>query len=385
MIYRYGDEMMKESRMGMIRKNRIKHHKTRTVVMSVVLVLIFSTFTFLGVRAFLQALPGSTEIAAIDTHVGKPPADQPLPEQILAVETPVVEMPAVETPVVETPVNETPAVETPAVETSVEEAARPETPAEPLPVVETPPVPQEINPDALLKGSNHSIRASEYAYDVDEIKGWMKGTVPYTGQKIAFLTFDDGPTKHTAKILDILKERGVPATFFILGKSLANYNDKSIMNRYITEGHAIGNHSYSHVYDYLYPGKVASADRILQEFNKTLKVMKGILGEGFNTKVFRFPGGSMSWKNADPAKSDLKAMGVKYIDWNCMSGDAEPKSRRPIGNEAIASYVMKTLANNRHPEIAIVLMHDSSALTPEYIGTVIDRLKAEGYHFGIME
>ena len=245
--------------------------------------------------------------------------------------------------------------------------------------------PRKIDFDVLLKGSSYSIRASRYAYDTDEVKGWMKGTIEYHGPKIAFLTFDDGPGIYTPAILDLLKEKKTPATFFILGRSLAKVSDENILHRYIKEGHAIANHSYSHDYSYMYPERIANTERILEEYQKNLNLMKEILGDAFNTTVFRYPGGSGSWINIDASKASLAELGVKYADWNSMSGDAEPKSRRPEGNEALSDYVLATLRNNRHPEVAIVLMHDSLEVTPGYLGLVIDKLRAEGYAFGILK
>lgn len=246
-------------------------------------------------------------------------------------------------------------------------------------------LPKKIDFDGLYKGGNYSIRASRYAYDTDEVKGWMKGTIEHQGPKIAFLTFDDGPTKYTPAILDLLKEKKVPATFFIVGKTLAKASDPNIILRYIREGHAIANHSYSHDYSYMYPGRVVNADRVMEEYQKSLKLMKQILGNDFNTNVFRYPGGSGSWNNVEPSKATLAQQGIKYIDWNSMSGDAEPKSRRPVGSEALSNYVLTTLRNNRHPEIAVVLMHDSLEVTPGYLGLVIDKLRAEGYTFGVLK
>lgn len=245
--------------------------------------------------------------------------------------------------------------------------------------------PRKIDFDVLLKGCSYSIRASRYAYDTDEVKGWIKGTKEYHGPKIAFLTFDDGPGKYTSAILDLLKEKKVPATFFILGRSLAKTGDKNIMLRYVREGHAIANHTYSHDYSYMYPGRGVNADRILEEYQKNLDLMKETLGDDFNTTVFRYPGGSGSWNSIEPSKASLAQHGIKYIDWNSMSGDSEPKGRRPVGIEALSDYVLVTLRNNRHPEVGVVLMHDSLEVTPGYVGLVIDKLRTEGYSFGILK
>ena len=80
--------------------------------------------------------------------------------------------------------------------------------------------------------------------------------------KRAFLTFDDGPSNNTNQILDILKERGIKATFFVLGSNVEK--NPEIVKRMYDEGHFIANHGYSHVYDSIYSSKEA----VLDEFNK---------------------------------------------------------------------------------------------------------------------
>lgn len=246
-------------------------------------------------------------------------------------------------------------------------------------------MPLEINKKDLVKGYNFSLEASKYAYDTAQVKRWTKGEEEYTGQKLAFLTFDDGPNRNTLKVLDILKEREVPGTFFILGKTLNAYENKEDLNRYIDEGHSVAVHSYSHDYGYLYPGRVSRPDRIVEEYEQTLEVMKEIYGEDFYSRVYRFPGGSMSWKNTEAAKDALRELEIEDMDWNSMSGDAEPLSRRPQTTEALGKYVLETLNQNRNTDVAVVLMHDVIDKTPEYLNSVIDNLEAEGFTFGILK
>lgn len=236
----------------------------------------------------------------------------------------------------------------------------------------------------LMPGTNFSIGAGGYAYHTEEVRNWTKGKVLYEGKKIAFLTFDDGPTKITEKVLDILKERNVPGNFFLNGKTVDTIRDKSVFERYIAEGHGIATHSYSHVYGYLYPGKVAQADRHVEEYEKSLSAMKEIFGEEFETRVYRYPGGSGSWKGIAKAHDALKEKGVEYIDWNALSGDAQPAGRRPESPEAMAAYVLETLKESSCSNVAVVLMHDTLSATPGYLGHVIDALEGEGFAFGIL-
>jgi peptidoglycan-N-acetylglucosamine deacetylase len=246
-------------------------------------------------------------------------------------------------------------------------------------------LPRRVDLHQLSPGRNHSMKASRYAYSTEEVRGWIWGGIPYDGEKVAFLTFDDGPVENSYAILDILKRRNVPATFFIPGYVLDEHADKKVLHRYIEEGHAIGIHSYSHVYDKLYPGRSADKDVIMEEFIATRDLMRETLGDTFDSKVFRFPGGSMSWNKIKEAQAKLNKSGIYDMDWNAISGDGEPKSRRPDGAEAMAEHVMYTLEEHWIQDIAVVLMHDTKSITAEYLDQVIDQFIEAGYTFGILE
>jgi len=246
-------------------------------------------------------------------------------------------------------------------------------------------LPGRVDLHQLSPGRNHSINASRYAYSTKDVREWIWGGVPYDGEKIAFLTFDDGPVENSYAVLDLLKRRNVPATFFMPGYVLDEHADKEVLHRYIKEGHAIGIHSYSHVYEKLYPGRTADKDVILEEFIATRDLMRETLGEQFDSKVFRFPGGSMSWNGIKEAQAKLNEAGIYDMDWNALSGDGEPKSRRPDGAEAMAEHVMDTLEEHWIQDIAVVLMHDTKAITAEYLDQVIDQFIEAGYTFGILE
>lgn len=246
-------------------------------------------------------------------------------------------------------------------------------------------LPGTVDLHQVSPGSNHSMSASRYAYSTEKVRGWIWGGVPYEGEKVAFLTFDDGPVETSYAVLDVLKRRNVPATFFIPGYVLNEHANKEVLHRYIKEGHAIGIHSYSHVYEKLYPGRSADKDVIVEEFIATRDLMRETLGDTFDSKVFRFPGGSMSWNGIKEAQTELNKSGIYDMDWNAISGDGEPKSRRPEGAEAMAEHVMFTLNEHWMQDIAVVLMHDTKAITPEYLDQVIDQFIEAGYTFGILE
>lgn len=193
--------------------------------------------------------------------------------------------------------------------------------------------------------------------------------------KIAFLTFDDGPSRNiTPQILDILDRYDVKATFFVLGNLCANNSD--IIYEIVNRGHAIGIHTYSHNYELVY----ANADNFIKELRDTDTVLKKILGEKFQTRLFRFPGGSFLDK-AEPYKEVLKDEGYVYIDWNSLTGDGEALNVAP---EKLLERLKDTVNNKQH---LVVLMHDSSSkqTTVQALPHVIDYLKSQGYEFAILK
>ncbi|WP_071025565.1 polysaccharide deacetylase family protein [Peptoniphilus raoultii] len=239
----------------------------------------------------------------------------------------------------------------------------------------------------LVKGSNHQNMASAYAYNAGEINSYIKNNSYKGNQKIVFLTFDDGPnTNITPKILDVLKENNVHATFFLVGKSI-NKKHYKIMKRILDEGNSIATHSYTHDYKTLYPGRVCDPGAILNEVKATDQRLAEFFGPNFKSSVFRYPGGHMSWENTASADSALKNYGVNWIDWNTLVGDAEVKSQRPTTAEGQVAYVEKNLAKNSNTKIAVVLAHDATGkeLTVESLPEVINYFKSEGYKFGILK
>ncbi|MBQ8526727.1 MAG: polysaccharide deacetylase [Clostridia bacterium] len=195
----------------------------------------------------------------------------------------------------------------------------------------------------------------------------------YDYVKTCYLTFDDGPNPEvTASILDTLKQYNVPATFFVVGKNAVAYPD--LIKRMDAEGHSIGNHSYSHNYDYMYSGD-AEFD---EEMTRCKSAINNILGKTYPNLLYRFPGGSFEvykqyyiW--------NIEAEGYQYVDWTALTGDSE------IQNPD-AEYIMNTLkesTNNGTKEDIVVLLHDAGAkkITAETLPQVIEYLKSKNYVF----
>jgi len=194
-------------------------------------------------------------------------------------------------------------------------------------------------------------------------------------KKIAFLTFDDGPSQNvTPLILKILENYNIKATFFVLG-SLCEKNS-SILKDIKDDGHSIGIHSYSHNSDEL----LKSKDSLFNEIKMTEDVIKQNIGLDFTTRLFRFPGGSFE-NNKTKYINDLNEAGYVSVDWNALTGDSEYSNPKP---EILLEKLKLTTMNK---DKIIVLMHDSSAkeVTAEILPEVIEYLKSNGYEFAILK
>ena len=191
---------------------------------------------------------------------------------------------------------------------------------------------------------------------------------------VIYLTFDDGPTTSiTPKVLDILKEKNVKATFFIL-----NYdeNGEKLVQREITEGHTVGIHGYSHNYKAIYQ----SVDAYMNNITKLQEKIKN--STGYNATITRFPGGSSNTVSRyNPGimtklVKEVPARGYKYFDWNVSSGDAGgTKTSQDVYNN-----VVNGLSKNR---ANVVLMHDFSGNTKTLnaLADIIDYGINNGYTF----
>lgn len=167
------------------------------------------------------------------------------------------------------------------------------------------------------------------------------------------LTFDDGPSVYTSRLLDILKENNVKATFFVLGKSAKV--QKNTLLRTFQEGHQIGNHSWDHK-DLKKLGK----ESIEQQIYDTNDVIKSITG--VSPHVMRPPYGSFNSTVTETAKMPIILWSLDPLDW---------KDRN---SSLITERISKATPKG------IVLAHDIHKTTVESIPAVIKALKAKGYH-----
>jgi peptidoglycan/xylan/chitin deacetylase (PgdA/CDA1 family) len=189
------------------------------------------------------------------------------------------------------------------------------------------------------------------------------------GKRIAYLTFDDGPSNETTPgLLDTLKKENVHATFFVVGKNVKTYPD--LVKREYQEGHTIGNHSYSHDYKYVYSDYEGFIYEVLSDGNE----IKKVLGNDYNIKLFRFPGGSYD-KPTQKFISPLKTLGYKYIDWNTSAGDAAPSG---VTSASIMGNVKKGVSSFNN---VIILMHDIKPTTVKTVPQIIEYLRGMGFEF----
>lgn len=190
-------------------------------------------------------------------------------------------------------------------------------------------------------------------------------------EKVVYLTFDDGPSDRvTPKILDILKEEDVKATFFVIGcnAEIRPY----LLKRQVEEGHAIGVHSYSHIYKEIY----ASPEKLLDDIDKCNDVIEA--ATGFRSNIYRFPGGS---HKLDKSLIDaVVGQGFKFYDWNVSTRDAE--LFQPSADDLFRS----TVAASKDKSEIILLGHDSTdRLTTVYaLKSIIKFYKDRDYTFATL-
>ncbi len=227
------------------------------------------------------------------------------------------------------------------------------------------------------------------SYDAAQVYNIIQGNYKNDGHKIAFLTFDDGPSiTVTPMVLNTLKHYGINATFFLIGKMVdESAQSKAVVRMIAADGNSIGNHSYTHEYQInmansLFPGNKMDVARVMNEFDETNKAIGNALGRKFTTRIFRLPGGYVSrvyYKdpNLPQFNAAIKARGIYCIDWTLDDRDSEG---RPLNSDQIFQNVKNGVGNN---EKVVILMHDTygKEQTAKALPQIIDYLKGQGYEF----
>lgn len=203
-------------------------------------------------------------------------------------------------------------------------------------------------------------------------------------EKVVYLTFDDGPSATTERVLDTLKEEGVPASFFVMA---ADNNEKYLptLARTAAEGHLIALHTCTHEYKDIY----SSPEAYWADLEALREKLMPYVPPETQIKWIRFPGGSSNTVSHRYGGSDimkeLKAQaterGFTYVDWNVSAEDA-------VGGHPSASTIYNNIVREVGEKTScIVLMHDTNATknTAAALPDVIHWFKNAGYRFDTVD
>lgn len=186
---------------------------------------------------------------------------------------------------------------------------------------------------------------------------------------VIYLTFDDGPSFVTTdKILDVLKEKGIKGTFFVVGCKIQER--EHILKRIYEEGHSIGLHSYTHIAKKVY----GSHEGFMEEMNKTGEAVYSVVG--IYPKILRFPGGSKPFLNA-ALLDKLHRSGYRIFDWNACIPDG-------INNQASVEVLYKEskkiIGNSKR---VFMLLHcdQPNENTVKVLPQIIEYYQSKGYEF----
>ncbi len=199
---------------------------------------------------------------------------------------------------------------------------------------------------------------------------YADGCSPQDNEKVVYLTFDDGPSNLTPKVLDLLDSYHAKATFFVVCKNNEEYVE--YLSEIVSRGHTLALHSYSHNYNEIY----ASKDAFLRDYEKVYDWV--VENTGYTPSLFRFPGGSNNGSSyvVNSIIDEMEERGFQYFDWNVSSGDGSELTT----TENIIDNVCNNVGTPEHP---VVLMHDGRGknATLAALPTVLEYLSDNGYEF----
>lgn len=184
-----------------------------------------------------------------------------------------------------------------------------------------------------------------------------------TSKKELYLTFDNGyENGYTARVLDVLKAKGVPAAFFVTGHYVKDQPD--LVRRMASEGHIIGNHSWSH------PDMSAiPAERIRDELAKVKDEVAKLTGRQ-EMRYLRPPRGIFSDRMLDVTRQ----LGYTNVFWSIAYKDWDVNAQQG------ADYALRSVVKQLHPG-AVILLHTVSRDNAEALGAIIDEARRQGYTF----
>ena len=215
-----------------------------------------------------------------------------------------------------------------------------------------------------------------------------------TDRKVVYLTFDDGPhPSETERVLDVLRERGARATFFLIGSKVSG--NEAVLRRMLEEGHALGLHTYSHAGTF----PLLSFDKMLADVNEGKRAVESVAGKKIS--LFRPPFGV-----TNPTISKvIRTLGLQTVGWDvrsfdtmfCKSSEHSCKSsehsckqsgysckqsghsRKQSGHDWYVPVVERIMKQVRPG--SVILLHDRLNGASEHLSLLLDRLAASGYDF----
>jgi len=228
----------------------------------------------------------------------------------------------------------------------------------------------DVAPDSSSSSTDEAARQADLELDPTRTTDWLDHS---NGVKTVYLTFDDGPSENTEKVLDILDKYGAHATFFVTG-AMPNYYD--MIGEAYRRGNTVGMHTFTHDYASCY----ASVDAYFGDLDQIAQVIRDQIG--YVPYLMRFPGGSSNTVSRrycsgimSTLASELPARGYQYYDWNVSSGDGG-------GTLPVDELVANSTAYGNFTNV-ILLCHDSSAKTTtvEALPQIIEYYQAQGFVF----
>lgn len=214
----------------------------------------------------------------------------------------------------------------------------------------------------FLSNQEERGKLTDPSYQEKIAEGIVQGIDLFFHPKTMYLTFDDGPSEEcTDMVLNILRERNVKATFFLIGEYVEKYPE--VAKRIAAEGHTIGIHCYRHDYSVLYK----DVDSYLEDFQKAYDVIEETTG--VKAKLFRFPGGSVNAYNKSVCKDIIKEMtgrGYIYFDWNASLEDA-------AGAKSTKEILANAKATAMGRDKVVMLAHDRVYNTALSLNQLLDQ------------
>jgi len=214
-------------------------------------------------------------------------------------------------------------------------------------------------------------KVKDYSDNESEIVRAVRVVDPNNGNRVVYLTFDDGPSEHTGRLLDILAKYGVKATFFVTGRG-----DDALIRREYDEGHTVALHTNSHDYSYVY----ANVGNYFADLYAIRDRVQRITG--YTPTLIRFPGGSSNTVSAlydggvrimSYLTTEVGRRGFSYADWNVSSGDAGGATT----SDQVFNNVIYRLGEGR----SVVLQHDTKGFSIDAVERIIQYGQANGYTF----